>query len=81
MVGNTHILFNPKRGDIKMAQLRLLLTRMTSLAAQQSRGTDVLFLAMGDLNLAPHSPIYDFLAMGELDCLSHYKKDLSGVSY
>lgn len=30
-VANTHILFNPKRGDIKLAQLKILLDTLTSI--------------------------------------------------
>jgi hypothetical protein len=102
-VANTHVLFNPKRGDIKIGQLRLLTAALARLArgggggggaggvlqggsggggAPASGGpapVGAALLMMGDLNTAPHSPVYEFLARGELDCLLHSRKDLSGA--
>jgi endonuclease/exonuclease/phosphatase family metal-dependent hydrolase len=95
-VANTHVLFNPKRGDIKLGQLRLLAAALARLARGAGAGggggggdggsearrepaaAQVALLLMGDLNLAPHSPVYEFVARGELDCMMHQRRDLSG---
>jgi hypothetical protein len=77
-VGNTHLLFNPKRGDIKMAQLRLLTSALDRLAAGGGGRAGAAVLLTGDMNHAPHSPVYEFVARGQLDCLLHQRSDLSG---
>ncbi len=56
-VGNTHVLFNIKRGDIKLGQLRLLLESMVHAAQHKAPGRDVLNVITGDFNAAPHSPV------------------------
>ena len=131
LVGNTHILFNPKRGDVKLGQLRTLLTTLEELREQapaiisssggseddgsgsygsgdgrvgrqgagrlgedrvgavagvvggngSSSGVedfDIPVLVMGDMNLSPYSPMYQYMQQGFLDCLQHHRKDLSG---
>jgi hypothetical protein len=128
LVGNTHILFNPKRGEVKLGQLRTLLMTLEKLreegpaiisafgggdcsdgrgdvvsnerdggpqwqredvgavaAAADGTGSenavgvlDIPVLVMGDMNLAPHSPMYHYMQRGFLDCLLHHRKDLAG---
>ena len=38
LIANTHILFNPKRGDIKLGQMRVLLERLRGFAAAHGCG-------------------------------------------
>ncbi|CAI5718650.1 unnamed protein product [Peronospora farinosa] len=65
VVANTHLLFNPNRGEIKLAQLDMLLKYLTSLRQQQQQVLPILLA--GDFNIAPHSPLYHFLSSGKLD--------------
>ncbi|XP_077566772.1 protein angel homolog 2 isoform X2 [Stigmatopora nigra] len=61
-VANTHLLFNPRRGDVKLAQLAVLLAEME----RRSRLPDAAKLLCGDLNSTPWSPLLTFLLAGRL---------------
>ncbi|XP_077442894.1 protein angel homolog 2 [Stigmatopora argus] len=61
-VANTHLLFNPRRGDVKLAQLAVLLAEMD----RRSRLPDAAVLLCGDLNSTPWSPLLTFLLAGRL---------------
>jgi endonuclease/exonuclease/phosphatase family metal-dependent hydrolase len=80
-VANTHVLFNPKRGDIKLAQLRLLLQHLQALIAAalpEDQAQHVAAMVMGDFNSAPNTPLYRFMRQGWIDCLQHHRKDMAG---
>ncbi|XP_077522135.1 protein angel isoform X1 [Amblyomma americanum] len=83
-VSTTHLLFNPRRGDIKLAQLCLLLAEIDRLAAcgQSLDGTPLYFpiLLCGDMNSEPHSPLYTFLTRGSLCYEGLLSGDVSGQS-
>ncbi|GFP85846.1 carbon catabolite repressor protein 4 homolog 5 [Phtheirospermum japonicum] len=63
VVGNTHVLYNPKRGDIKLGQMRMLLEKAHELS--QEWGT-IPVVITGDLNSLPQSAMYQFLASSEV---------------
>lgn len=75
LVGNTHTLFNPKRGDIKIGQIRLFLNKAHKLSKEWG---NIPVVIAGDLNSTPESAIYQFLASSELDLLRHNRRQLSG---
>jgi mRNA deadenylase 3'-5' endonuclease subunit Ccr4 len=86
LVSTTHLLFNPKRGDTKLGQLRTLLCELhaqgeaAAAASLLSSPPPRIFpIVCGDLNAAPDSAIYSFVTRGELDCLSCDRRSLSGV--
>ncbi|KAK6925247.1 hypothetical protein RJ641_009573 [Dillenia turbinata] len=64
LVGNIHVLFNPKRGDIKLGQMRLFLEKAHKLS--QEWGNIPVVLA-GDFNSMP-----------QLDILLHDRRRISG---
>lgn len=68
IVGNTHVLFNYKRGDIKLAQLYITLKAM-NFAYEKIKTSEskVNFLLAGDFNSASYSYIYEFLTKGSID--------------
>lgn len=71
-VATTHLLFNPKRGDVKLAQMRCLLAHIEKSAfLGVSRATGRLVYAptviCGDLNATPHCPLYNFIRSGQLE--------------
>jgi endonuclease/exonuclease/phosphatase family metal-dependent hydrolase len=75
VVGNTHVLFNPRRGDVKLQQVATLLAAAAAMSdelsgAQGGRGVPV--VVCGDFNSAPFSPIYDFLASGTISLTSSH---------
>lgn len=63
-VGNTHLLFNTKRGDIKLAQLAHLFAEIDRIAIGDDYKLPVILC--GDFNSTPFSPLYDFVTKGEL---------------
>ncbi|CAD7700008.1 unnamed protein product [Ostreobium quekettii] len=77
-VANTHLLFNPKRGDIKMAQLHKILNLLDGLSSHGDAQKNGIAILAGDLNTSPHSPIYNFLRRSWLECLAHNRARLSG---
>ncbi|NXS20285.1 ANGE1 protein, partial [Mystacornis crossleyi] len=64
-VANTHVLFNPRRGDIKLAQVALLLAEIDKIA-RTTEGSYCPVILCGDLNSVPDSPLYKFIRNGEL---------------
>ncbi|XP_068255754.1 protein angel homolog 1 isoform X2 [Nyctibius grandis] len=64
-VANTHVLFNPRRGDIKLAQMALLLAEIDKIA-KNAEGSYYPVILCGDLNSVPDSPLYKFIRNGEL---------------
>ncbi|XP_047194133.1 protein angel homolog 2 [Hippoglossus stenolepis] len=65
-VANTHLLYNPRRGDIKLAQLAILLAEISRLSRLPDGSTNPVLLC-GDFNSTPLSPLYGFLTTGCLD--------------
>ncbi|XP_077179427.1 protein angel homolog 1 isoform X2 [Paroedura picta] len=64
-VANTHILYNPHRGDIKLAQMALLLAEIDK-TAKLVDGSYCPIVLCGDLNSVPDSPLYKFIRNGQL---------------
>ncbi|CAF2600895.1 unnamed protein product [Rotaria sp. Silwood2] len=61
-VATTHLLFSPKRGDIKLAQLQYFLAEIDRLATKDPY-TDSYYpiILCGDFNAQPQSPLIQFL--------------------
>lgn len=64
-VANTHVLYNPRRGDIKLAQMALLLAEVDKVVKTVESGYCPVILC-GDLNAVPDSPLYKFIRNGLL---------------
>ena len=89
MVANTHLLFNPRRGDIKLAQLIILLAELDHCAAIQltnpvSRSQDRSLkdycpvVICGDFNMVPYCELYRFLITGHLHYRGQLLREMSG---
>lgn len=65
-VANTHLLYNPRRGDIKLAQLALLLAEISQVAQLSDGGVCPVVLC-GDFNSVPWSPLYHFIKESKLE--------------
>ncbi|XP_020389993.2 protein angel homolog 1-like isoform X1 [Rhincodon typus] len=66
-VANTHLIFNPRRGDIKLTQLAVLFAEIQLLIhTAGSDGNHCPILLCGDLNAVPESPLYKLIQNGEL---------------
>ena len=76
-IGNTHLLFNKKRGDIKLAQLAHLFAEIDKHTGGTNR-VDVPLILCGDFNSTPYSPLYDFVTTGNLKFHGMSKASISG---
>ncbi|XP_042235783.1 uncharacterized protein LOC121875338 isoform X2 [Homarus americanus] len=71
-VATTHLLFNPRRHDVKLAQVVLLLAeidRLSYTGEQGGRSQYCPVILTGDFNAEPHSALIHFLKEGRL----HYE--------
>ncbi|MED6136194.1 hypothetical protein PIB30_053753 [Stylosanthes scabra] len=75
LVGNIHVLYNPNRGEVKLGQIRFLLSRAKTLSERWGNSPIVL---AGDFNSTPQSGIYKFLSSSELNIMLYDRKELSG---
>ncbi|XP_077949571.1 protein angel homolog 2 isoform X4 [Gasterosteus aculeatus] len=76
-VANTHLLYNPNRGDIKLAQLAILLAEIGRLSRLPDGSANPVVLC-GDFNSTPRSPLYGFLTTGRLDYRGLQRSMVSG---
>ncbi|XP_073672597.1 protein angel homolog 2 isoform X1 [Garra rufa] len=65
-VANTHLLYNPRRGDIKLAQLAMLLAEISQVAQLPDSSVCPVLLC-GDFNSVPWSPLYRFIRDSRLE--------------
>lgn len=66
-IANTHLLFNPRRGDIKLAQLAIMLAEIDCMAKScKVKGQNCNVILCGDLNSVPHMPLYQLITTGKL---------------
>ena len=92
-IATTHLLFNPKRGEIKLSQLALLLAEANKLM-QEEQETDgssskkgpfvrnsIPFVLCGDFNSVPFSPLYNFLVNGNLDYTLFTGPQIAGMGH
>lgn len=81
-VANTHLLFNPGRGDIKLAQLRVLLAEIDRIAfhrlSHKKRPLYHPVILCGDMNSEPECPLYRFVGTGALHYEGLVAGDVSG---
>jgi len=86
-IANTHLLYNPGRGDVKLAQLMFLFAAIDEVAGVTAEPWPKYHpvVLCGDLNLEPFSNLYDFIVSGNLcfeglsiNSLSGQKHDVGG---
>ncbi|KAK7152428.1 hypothetical protein R3I93_010596 [Phoxinus phoxinus] len=66
-VANTHLLFNPRRGDVKLAQLAIVFAEIDAMIEKcRSEGRRCEVVLCGDLNALPNSPLWRFVSSGQL---------------
>lgn len=66
-VANTHLLFNPRRGDVKLAQLAVMLAEIDRVVKScEANGELCNVILCGDFNSVPHSPLYELITTGGL---------------
>ena len=62
IIANTHLLYNPKRGDIRLCQTAMLLAEIDRLRS----GSTTPVILTGDLNSEPSSPVLKLLTSGDI---------------
>ena len=77
-VATTHLLFNPKAGDIKLAQLCTLLAELREFTQKDIETHPVIIC--GDFNFLPNSCIYYFLRTGYLNYKYLSRNQVAGYS-
>lgn len=79
IVANTHLLFNPRRGDVKLAQLMVLLAELDKCGCTGEHPDMYAPVIMcGDFNSEPHSDIYKLILMGCLEYEGLMIREISG---
>lgn len=68
VIANTHLLFNPKRTDIRIAQLKYFLSQLEEIMNERNHPT----ILCGDLNSSPDSPVNVYIANHSLKFKSAY---------
>ncbi|XP_076351710.1 protein angel homolog 2-like isoform X1 [Tachypleus tridentatus] len=86
VVANTHLLYNPVRGDIKLAQLCLFLYEIHKAAfrgfsKRSKRPMHDPIIFCGDLNFSPNSPLYTLIVKGDLRFNNVLTGDMSGQKF
>jgi mRNA deadenylase 3'-5' endonuclease subunit Ccr4 len=66
IVSNTHINFNSNRGDIKLAEVKLMTDALSQLKSfyttyRTDKKYDISIISSGDFNSAPRGGIYEFM--------------------
>ncbi|KAL1202245.1 Carbon catabolite repressor-like protein [Cardamine amara subsp. amara] len=75
VICNIHVLFNPKRGDFKLGQVRTLLDRAHAVSKLWDDAPVVL---CGDFNCTPKSHLYNFISERKLDLSGLARDKVSG---
>lgn len=85
VVATTHLLYNPRRQDIRLAQVQILLAELDRIARIPTTSDDstqhyLPVILSGDFNLQPYSAPYNLIVNGQLqyDTLSHRTLSTSG---
>ena len=65
-VGTSHLLFNPKRHDVRLAQVAVMLAELESQAWSPQHRSCLPAILCGDFNLQPYSDSYTLLRRGHL---------------
>lgn len=84
-VVSTHLLFNPQRGDIKLAQAQNMLLKIQKYISEiqnQNENSSISLVVAGDMNSTPYSGIWEFLQRGNLNLklseLPFWRQTISG---
>ncbi|XP_057540546.1 carbon catabolite repressor protein 4 homolog 6 isoform X2 [Amaranthus tricolor] len=75
VICNIHVLYNPRRGEIKLGQVRILLEKAQAVSKMWEDAPVVL---CGDFNCTPKSPLYNFISEQKLDISEVDRDKVSG---
>ncbi|XP_020242675.1 carbon catabolite repressor protein 4 homolog 6, partial [Asparagus officinalis] len=75
VICNIHVLYNPKRGEMKLGQVRMLLDRAYAVSRNWHNAP---VIVCGDFNATPNSPLYKFISEQKLDLSGLARDQISG---
>ncbi|XP_026662317.2 carbon catabolite repressor protein 4 homolog 6-like isoform X3 [Phoenix dactylifera] len=75
VICNIHVLYNPKRGEIKLGQVRMLLDRAYAVSKIWN---DAPVIICGDFNCTPKSPLYKFISENKISLYGLARDQVSG---
>lgn len=75
VICNIHVLYNPRRGEIKLGQVRALLDKAHAVSKIWN---DAPIVICGDFNCTPKSPLYNFISEQKLDLSGLDRDKVSG---
>lgn len=78
-VATTHLLFNPKAGDVKLAQTAILLAELHRMC-QAPNGTLCASILCGDFNVLPNSPLQLLITNSKLQYEDLCASEIAGYS-
>lgn len=64
VVATTHLLYNPRRQDIRLVQIQILLAELDRISKIQDIDANVPVILTGDFNLQPNTAPYNLLTKG-----------------
>ncbi|KOC58886.1 Protein angel like protein 2 [Habropoda laboriosa] len=67
VIATTHLLYNPRRNDVRLGQVQLLLAEIERIAFLENTMMGAKYLPIilvGDFNLTPDSGVYEFITEG-----------------
>lgn len=68
IVASVHLIYNPKRGDLRLRQIEAVSRRTSELTRMHAkRQRDVAHIVCGDFNSTPSSGVYAYMAKGSVD--------------
>uniref|UniRef100_A0A8C7YCQ9 Endonuclease/exonuclease/phosphatase domain-containing protein n=1 Tax=Oryzias sinensis TaxID=183150 RepID=A0A8C7YCQ9_9TELE len=71
-LANTHLLFNPRRGDVKLAQLAIMLAEIDAVVKScKVKGEHCNVVLCGDFNSLPNTPLYQLIVTGQTLTQNH----------
>lgn len=73
-VCTTHLLYNPKRSDVRGAQTQVLLAELDRFACHSLTKEPLPIILTGDFNSPPHSDVYRLIVDGEIKRKPHSRQ-------
>ncbi|KAG7188904.1 hypothetical protein KM043_008509 [Ampulex compressa] len=76
VIATTHLLYNPRRNDVRLGQTQLLLAEIERIAFIENTMTGPKYLPIilsGDFNLEPYTGVYQFITQGSFEYIGKGK--------
>lgn len=81
LVATTHLLYNPRRQDVRLAQVQILLAELDRVARIENSNDYLPVILTGDFNLQPFSAPFELLTKGNLSYANLTQRTLNTNPY